>query len=82
MATHSSTLFFKYNNVPFYFLLFLVFIYFILYIIYIYIYIFFFFFTLNYCIGFAIHQYESATGVHMFQFHGQRSLVGCSPWDH
>ena len=45
-------------------------------------FIFYFFFTLQYCIGFAIHQYESATGVHMFQFHGQRSLVGCSPWDH
>ena len=26
---------------------------------------FFFFFTLQYCIGFAIHQHESATGVHM-----------------
>ena len=25
----------------------------------------FFFFTLQYCIGFAIHQQESATGVHM-----------------
>ena len=32
MATHSSTLFFKYNNVPFYFLLFLVFILFYIYI--------------------------------------------------
>ena len=25
----------------------------------------FFFFTLQYCIGFAIHQHESAMGVHM-----------------
>ena len=25
-----------------------------------------FFFTLQYCIGFAIHQHESATCVHMF----------------
>ena len=28
--------------------------------------VFFFFFTLQYCIGFAIHWYESATGVHVF----------------
>ena len=36
---------------------------------YIYIYIFcfiFYFLTLQYCIGFAIYQHESATGIHVF----------------
>ena len=28
--------------------------------------LFFFFLTLQYCIGFAIYQHESATGIHMF----------------
>ena len=28
--------------------------------------LFLFFFTLQYCIGFAIHQHASATGIHMF----------------
>ena len=29
-------------------------------------FLFFIFFTLQYCIGFAIHQHESATGAHVF----------------
>ena len=28
--------------------------------------VFYFFFTLKYCIGFAIHQHESAMGIHVF----------------
>ena len=31
-----------------------------------YLFYLFYFFALQYCIGFAIHQHESATGVHMF----------------
>ena len=37
-----------------------------LYTYYFYIIHFFSFFTLQYCIGFAIQQHESATGVHVF----------------
>ena len=31
-----------------------------------YAFVFFYFLTLQYCIGFAIYQHESATGIHVF----------------
>ena len=35
-------------------------------VVFFFIFIYLFFLTLQYCIGFAIYQHESATGIHVF----------------